>query len=246
MLSKTIERVSHVAALAGVLVFGVPLAGAGETSVWQAFDRPAVSLLSGVQGCATALRDGASEGSRCLAGWSVNDLVLDAMTRLATENGRAMFGKHFRVVNSLSYSPAANGLSGGLDVVFPFSSSTPPGTLSPESSAFFLQQGITPLDRRPWVEPKRFSYRRGSSIRAVRRRRAVRHSRGIGLCPAESRVPTHATGCRDGLWRQVGTGVAQRVYTHDGLAVRANGVRSAGTCRSGTWCETGPHHHVVA
>ena len=142
-MSKTIERVSRVAALAVVLVFGVPPAGADESSVWQAFDRPAVSLLSGLQGCATALRDGASEGSRCLAGWSVNDLLLDAMTRLATENGRAMFGKHFRVVNSLSYSPAGNGLSGGLDVVFPFSSSTPPGAMSPESSAFFIQQGVT-------------------------------------------------------------------------------------------------------
>ena len=118
MSGKTIERVSRVAALAVVLVFGVPLAEADESSVWQAFDRPAISLLSGVHGCATALRDGTSEGSRCLAGWSVNDLLLDAMTRLATENGRAMFGKHFRVVNGLSYSPAANGLSGGLDVVF--------------------------------------------------------------------------------------------------------------------------------
>ena len=143
MSAKTIERVSRVAALAVVLVFGVPLAEADESGVWQAFDRPAVSLLSGVHGCATALRDGASEGSRCLAGWSVNDLLLDAMTRLATENGRAMFGKHFRVVNGLSYSPAGNGLSGGLDVVFPFSSSTPPGTMSPESSAFFIQQGVT-------------------------------------------------------------------------------------------------------
>ncbi len=62
LLAKTIERVARVTALAVVLVFGVPLAEADESSVWQAFDRPAVSLLSGVQGCATALRDGASEG----------------------------------------------------------------------------------------------------------------------------------------------------------------------------------------
>ena len=164
MLSaKTIERVSRVAALAVVLVFGVPLAEAGESGVWQAFDRPAVSLLSGVQGCATALRDGASEGSRCLAGWSVNDLLLDAMTRLATENGRAMFGKHFRVVNGLSYSPDGNGLSGGLDVVFPFSSSTQPGAMSPESSAFFLQQGVT-----RWTDDQGSS-RNDYRIGAVRR-----------------------------------------------------------------------------
>ena len=144
MSAKTIERVSCVAAaLAVVFMFGVPLAEADESSVWQAFDRPAVSLLSGVRGCATALRDGASEGSRCLAGWSVNDLLLDAAARLATERGRAVFGKHFRIVNNLSYSPVDKGLGGGLDVVLPFGGSTSQGATSSESSAFFLQQGVT-------------------------------------------------------------------------------------------------------
>lgn len=162
-LAKFLERIGRISILAVILVFGVPFAEAEESSVWQAFDRPDVSLLSGLDGCASALRDGTSEGSRCLAGWSVNDLVLDAMTRLAIERGQAIFGKHFRIVNNLSYSPTRSGLSGGLDVVMPFGSSSLPGTTQPESSAFFLQNGVT-----RWVDD-RGSSRNDYRVGAVRR-----------------------------------------------------------------------------
>ncbi|MCY4488527.1 MAG: hypothetical protein OXF11_15655 [Deltaproteobacteria bacterium] len=162
-LTKTLDHISRFSTLVLVLGFGVPFAEAEESTVWQAFDRPGVSLLSGLQGCAPALRDGTSEGSRCLAGWSVNDLLLDAITRLATERGQGIFGKHFRVVNNLSYSPVGSGLRGGLDVVLPFGSSTSPGTARHESSAFFLQNGVT-----RWVDD-RGSSRNDYRVGAVRR-----------------------------------------------------------------------------
>ena len=75
--------------------------------------------------------------------------MLDAAIRFATEQGRAVFGEHFRIVNKLSYSPDGSGLGGGLDVVFPFASSTFLGAAPSELSAFFLQQGVT-----RWVDDR--------------------------------------------------------------------------------------------
>ena len=138
-----IWRILLGTALTMALALGPLHAGADEPVVWPAFDRPSVSLLAGLKRCAPTLSDDVSGGSRCLVGWTVNDLLLDAAARLATERGRAVFGKHFRIVNNLSYSPVGNGLGGGLDVVLPFGGSTSQGATSSESSAFFLQQGVT-------------------------------------------------------------------------------------------------------
>ena len=102
-----------------------------------------MSLLSGVQSCEPTLQDGLSEGSRCMAGWAVNHLLLDAATRLANEQGQALFGEHFRIVNSMSFSHFEGALSGGFDVVLPLASSTLPGAAPSETGAFFLQQGVT-------------------------------------------------------------------------------------------------------
>ena len=118
--AKGVFCVSGATVLAAVLALGPLHAGADEPVAWPAFDRPGVSLLAGLERCAPTLRDNVSGGSRCFVGWSVNDLLLDAAARLATERGRAVFGKHFRIVNNLSYSPVGNGLDGGLDVVLPF------------------------------------------------------------------------------------------------------------------------------
>ena len=102
-----------------------------------------MSLLSGVQSCEPTLQDGLSEGSRCMAGWAVNHLLLDAATRLANEQGQALFGEHFRIVNSMSFSHFEGALSGGFDVVLPLASSTLSGAAPSETGAFFLQQGVT-------------------------------------------------------------------------------------------------------
>ena len=87
-----IWRILLATALTMVLALGPLPAGADEPVVWPAFDRPGVSLLAGLKRCAPTLSDDVSGGSRCLVGWSVNDLLLDAAARLATERGRAVFG----------------------------------------------------------------------------------------------------------------------------------------------------------
>ena len=84
-----------------------------------------------------------SEGSRCMAGWAVNRLLLDAATRFAAKQGRALFGERFRIVNTLRFSPFDGELSGEVDVVLPLVSSSLPGAAPSGPGAFFLQQGVT-------------------------------------------------------------------------------------------------------
>ena len=78
-----------------------------------------------------------------MAGWAVNHVLLDAATRFATAQGQALFGEHFRIVNTMSFSPSDGRVGGGLDVVLPLASSTLSGAAPPETGAFFLQQGVT-------------------------------------------------------------------------------------------------------
>ena len=140
---KSFARVSWTTVLTAVLAFGVLPAHADGFSSQSAVVGPGVSLLSGVQACEPTLQDGLTEGSRCMAGWAVNHLLLDAATRFAITQGQALFGEHFRIVNSMSFSPFEGTLSGGLDVVLPLASSALLGPAPSEVGAFFLQQGMT-------------------------------------------------------------------------------------------------------
>ena len=164
MLSEVrkVGRVHRLAVFAMVLTFGALPAQANESSIWSALEHPADAFLSGMQECGHVFSDDISNGSECLMGWSVDHLLLDAVTRLATDQGQAMFGEHFHIVNSMSYSPSASGLIGGLDVVMPLVSSTSLNTEA-ESGAFFLQQGVT-----RWVD-SHGSSRNDIRVGAVRR-----------------------------------------------------------------------------
>ena len=139
----TVGRVVRAGVIAVVLAFGVLPAHADGFGAQSALRGPAASLLSGVQACESTLQNGLSEGSGCIAGWAVNHLLLDAATRFATTQGQALFGEHFRIVNTMGFSPSEGTLSGGLDVVLPLASSTLPGIGPSETGAFFLQQGVT-------------------------------------------------------------------------------------------------------
>ena len=163
-LAKTAVRVSLATVLAAVFACAALPTRADEPGVWAAFDRPDVSLLSGLQRCGQSSTT-VSEGSQCLTGWSVNHLLLDTATRLATEQGEAVFGAHFRFVNSLTYSPEGSGLAGGVDVVLPLqvASPAPSGAAAPEPGALFLQQGVT-----RWVD-EHGSHRNDFRLGAVRR-----------------------------------------------------------------------------
>ena len=142
-VSKAVGRILRILAFALILTFGVLPAKANESSILAALERPDDAFLSGLQGCGHALGDGMSRGSECLVGWSVDYILLDALTRFATEQGQTVFGEHFRIVNNLSYSPYGSGLNGGLDVVVPLASSTTSSAAPSKSNAFFLQQGVT-------------------------------------------------------------------------------------------------------
>ena len=137
---KTVASLPRATVLAAILAFAAQPAHADGFSAQSVVDGRAFSLLSGVQACKSTLQDGLSEGSGCMAGWAINHLLLDAVTRFATTQGQALFGGHFSIVNTMSFSPFEGTLSGGLDVVLPLASSTLPGA---ETGAFFLQQGVT-------------------------------------------------------------------------------------------------------
>ena len=123
--SRVAWRVPGVAGLALLLMFEVLPANADDLRARALLERPETAFLSGLQGCGHAFNDGMSEGSQCLLDWSANRLLLDALTRFATEQGRTAFGEHFRIVNDLTYSSYGSGLSGGLDVVLPLPDLTP-------------------------------------------------------------------------------------------------------------------------
>ena len=142
VLTRAVWCAPRISALVLVLTLGALPAKADGSSIWVAHENPGASLLSGFQECGPALGESITQGRRCLAGWSVDHLLLDAATRLATDQGKALFGEHFHIVNSMSYSPSGSGLIGGLDVVMPLVSSTSPNT-EPKLGAFFLQQGVT-------------------------------------------------------------------------------------------------------
>ena len=141
--ARSVLCVPRATVLVAFLAFSALPAHADGFSAQSAVDGPAVSLMSGVQACESTFQDGLSEGSGCFAGWAVNHLLLDAVTRFATTQGQALFGEHFRIVNTMRFSPSEGTLSGDLDVVLPLASSSLPGAAPSETGAFFLQQGVT-------------------------------------------------------------------------------------------------------
>ena len=163
LVARAVGRIPRIAAFALVLTFGVMPVNANESGIWAALERPEHALLSGMQSCGPVLGESTSQGRRCLAGWSVDHLLLDAATRLATDQGQALFGRHFHIVNTMGYSPFGGGLTGGVDVVLPLMPSTSPIGEPQELGAFFLQQGVT-----RWVDSEGSS-RNDIRIGAVRR-----------------------------------------------------------------------------
>lgn len=163
MLASVVGRAPRLAVTALVLSCGVLPANADDTRVRAALERSGHVVLSGVQGCGSAFNNGLSRGSQCLVDWVANRLLLGTATRLATEQGRAAFGEHFRIVNTFSYAPSGSGLSGGVDVLFPLLSSTDADAAWAKANAFFFQQGVT-----RWVD-EAGANRNDLRIGAVRR-----------------------------------------------------------------------------
>ena len=101
--------------------------------------------------CASAPEDSApTDSTDCLVDQALNNVVMEEVSRFASEQGRFVFGDNFRIVNRLSWSPTGGtGLIGDIDAVFPLSFGTAPGPASAapdgrqESDALFLQWGVS-------------------------------------------------------------------------------------------------------
>ena len=110
------------------------------------------SWLPGGAACAAAFERDISQSSRCIASYA-GGLLASKVAPLASEQGRAIFGREFRVVNRLSSLPNGQGLSGNLDAIIPLVSSGSVTTLAEGqkkanyTSALFLQHGLT-----TWVD----------------------------------------------------------------------------------------------
>ena len=130
------------AVLSPVLAVPAPSHAADTLAEW-AFDRAGT--------CMTSLSGGDSAdwdaGSRCV-GDRLGGLLVDAAARLATEQGRRVFGEYFSLAHRMSWSPLGQGLAGELDAVVPLAYRGRAQTGADDApalpgSALFLQQGMT-------------------------------------------------------------------------------------------------------
>ena len=129
------------AVLSPVLAVPAPSHAADTLAEW-AFDR-AGSCMTSLSGGDSADWDA---GSRCV-GDRLGGLLVDAAARLATEQGRRVFGENFSLVHRMSWSPLGQGLAGELDAVIPLAyrgrAQSGADEPAPLGSALFLQQGMT-------------------------------------------------------------------------------------------------------
>ena len=118
-------------------VFAKPSFAAG-TVPELAWDRMAT--------CVTPHAGSLADGTRCV-GNRMGGLLLDEAVRFMSDQGQAAFGKNFRFVHRMSWSPFGSGLAGELDMVVPLAAvgaaraDTDADAL--HGSAFFLQHGMT-------------------------------------------------------------------------------------------------------
>ena len=131
------------AVLSPVLAAAPATSHAADTLTEWAFDR-AGSCMTSLSGKDSADWDA---GSRCV-GDRLGGLLVDAAARLATEQGRRVFGERFSLVHRMSWSPLGQGLAGELDAVIPLAYRGRAQTGADDApalpgSALFLQQGMT-------------------------------------------------------------------------------------------------------
>ena len=101
--------------------------------------------------CASAPEDSApTDSTDCLVDQALNNVVMEEVSRFASEQGRALFGEHFSIANRLRWSPGGTGLGGDVDAVFPLSFGAALAPVSAasdergaESNALFLQWGVS-------------------------------------------------------------------------------------------------------
>ena len=140
-MSRSRTSLALAAVLSPVLTVPIPSQAADTVAEW-AFDR-AGSCMTSLSGKDSADWDA---GSRCV-GDRLGGLLVDAAARLATEQGRRVFGDNFSLVHRMSWSPLGQGLAGELDAVVPLAyrgrAQSDADAQALPGSALFLQQGMT-------------------------------------------------------------------------------------------------------
>ena len=214
------------AVLSPVLAVPAPSHAADTVAQW-ALDRTG-ACLTGLSGAS----DDWEVGSRCV-GDRLGSLLVDEAARFMTEQGRGVFGEHFRLEHSMSWSPLGQGLGGELDAIIPlaFTGAEPVGAEGEAltGSAFFLQQGVT-----RWTDEHGFlrhDLRLGTTFRFALPRFAGADV--VGATALVQQNAERATGASCSARTTPGAGAMPRSRTTSQRRSGGRGVRATRSARSG-------------
>ncbi|MCY4440346.1 MAG: hypothetical protein OXE53_09085 [Deltaproteobacteria bacterium] len=100
------------------LMFGPVLTYAADESPSWWFVRETLPWLSQAGAACASVPEGTAS-TDCLLDQALSGVVMEEVSRLASEQGRFLFGDNLRIANRLRWSPAGTGLNGDIDTVFP-------------------------------------------------------------------------------------------------------------------------------
>ena len=155
---RTVEHLSVVLLMALLVTFVLPVNNAEASTPSHALENAdsqsigSNRVFSGALACGNAFEQGGSSGYRCFMEQMVNGILMDQTTHYANAYGKRLFGEHFSLANSLTYSQVGGGLSGEVDAVVPlsalagfigFGGQEAGEDAGAEAGAFFFQQGVT-------------------------------------------------------------------------------------------------------
>ena len=136
-----------VAALAVVPFIALISSPAHADRLDSLFDRLNAGAF-GLQACASSVagaaepEDAFSGVAGCAADRMLADMLGETMG-LTEEQGRALFGENFRLVNRLGFSAFGHGMQGDIDAVLPLTSLSSVTAAGDAEQALFVQSGLT-------------------------------------------------------------------------------------------------------
>ena len=202
---------------------------AGGVAQW-AFERTGACLPAQAPGETRSDWDG---GLRC-AGDRLGGLLVEEAARFLTEQGRGVFGEHFRFVHRMSWSPLGQGLAGELDRGLPARLPRRPAARRRRGRAarqrVLLPEGPDPLDRRARVPAPRPALRHRVALHAP----ALRgHGRAGGRPRWCRRTSSGGTSASCSARTTPGAGARPRCNTTSRPRSGARGVRATRSARWG-------------
>jgi len=139
-------REKTAAVLPIIASFLVLLSGAANAGYWFVDHlNPGMSSFRACASVAAGVTEGGaafSRVARCMADQTLSGVV-DETLRLAENQGRDVFGKHFRIDSRLGLSVNGGGLRGDFDAVIPLQAFSSTDSETDAKRALFLQNGVT-------------------------------------------------------------------------------------------------------